>query len=95
MTYALPVIFRADRSGDFKGEVSAIFPTIPADNFGNLTCYAHVGQHGACSLDWYHTTRPAKPGEYADLLAELRGIYERPGDPDRAELRVMSRRPRA
>lgn len=92
---SLPVIFRADKSGDFKGEVTAIFPTIPADNRGNLTCYAHIGQHGGASLDWYRTTRPATETESADLLKELRAIYEaRPaadpatyGEPVRLDIR--------
>jgi len=41
-----------------------------------MTCYAHIGQHASCSYEWYWTTRPAKPDEYADLLAELQGIYD-------------------
>ena len=36
-----------------------------------MTCYAHVGQHGACGLAWYYNTRSATPEEYADLKAEL------------------------
>lgn len=73
----LPVIFRAERSGDFKGDVTAVFPTLPHDTQGrNLTIYAHVGQHGGGSFTWYHATRAAKPDEFADLLRELRGIYE-------------------
>ncbi len=81
----LPVIFRAERSGDFKGDVTAVFPTLPHDTQGrHLTIYAHVGQHGGGSFGWYHGTRAAKPDEWADLEAELRGIYERAftdGDP--------------
>jgi hypothetical protein len=60
-----PVIFRRD--GD---EIVAVFPTIEADP-GQATCYAHIGQHSGCSRQWYYETRPAKPAEYADLLAEL------------------------
>jgi hypothetical protein len=73
----LPVIFRADRSGDFKGSVTAVFPTLPGTSDPwTATYYATVGQHGSCSREWYWTTRAATPAEYADLLAELRGIYE-------------------
>jgi hypothetical protein len=75
----MPVIFRRPRSKrDFENDgVTAVFPTEPHDVSGRfMTCYAHVGQHGSCSWDWYHTTRPATPEEYADLLKELRGIYE-------------------
>lgn len=88
----LRVIFRADRSGDFKGDVTAVFPTESADYAGReMTCYAHVGQHGGCTLGWYRTTRPASPDEYAGLLAELRRIYERDDDPDAVRL-VIARR---
>lgn len=87
----VPVLFRADRSGDHKGEVTAVFPTLPADRWPNMTCYAHIGQHSACSPDWLRTTRPTKPDEYAGLLAELRSIYERADDPDRVRLIIRQR----
>jgi hypothetical protein len=78
---ALPVIFRAERSG----QVTAVLPTMAADYAGReFVTYAHIGQHGGATLPWYRETRAARPDEYADLLQELRGIYERshaPGDP--------------
>jgi len=56
-------------------EVTAVFPCDPADRGGDMmTCYAHVGQHSGCSLQWYRTTRPATKEEAAPLLAELRSI---------------------
>lgn len=61
---ATTVIFRADRSGDFKGQVTAVFPA-------DMSCYAHIGQHSECGDDWYRTTRPATPAEYASLHREL------------------------
>lgn len=69
---SVPVIFRADKSGEFKGQVSAVFPTLPGTN-DPYTCafFAHIGQHGSCDFDWYATTRPATPAEYADLQREL------------------------
>jgi hypothetical protein len=71
-TEETPVVFRAERSGKFKGDVTAVFPCDPADSNGyEMTCYAHIGQHSGCSLGWYHTTRAAKPEEYADLKKEL------------------------
>lgn len=74
---SLPIIFRASPGGDFKGDVTAVFPTLADDYAGQrFTVYAHVGQHSGGALDWYNSTRPARPAEYADLLAELRGIYE-------------------
>jgi hypothetical protein len=67
-----PVVFRAERSGPFKGDVTAVFPTDAADINGyQMGCYAHVGQHSACSRQWYWTTRAATPAEYASLKREL------------------------
>jgi len=83
----LPIIFRAERSGDFKGDVTAVFPTEPGTNQFDFTVYAHVGQHGAGCSEWYRGTRAAKPAEYAPLLRELTGIY------DDCELQVRSRFP--
>lgn len=89
---ALPVIFRADRSGDFKGAVTAVFPTLPGTSDPwTATCYAHVGQHGTCSRGWYSTTRAATEDESADLLAELRSIYERDDDRDAVRLVIACR----
>ena len=68
------VIFRAEKSGQFKGDVTAVFPTIPSDIHGDwMTCYAHVGQHSGCSKGWYNDTRPATESEYAALAKELTG----------------------
>jgi hypothetical protein len=68
----LPVIFRKK-----YGKVTAVFPTLCWSGPYDMTCYAHVGQHGACDIGWYNTTKAAKPEDYADLLAELKGIYEK------------------
>jgi len=85
---SLPVIFRAEKSGDFKGQVTAVFPTLPHDYAGRyFTVYAHIGQHGAGSPGWYRETRAAKPDEFAPLLRELRGIYETGPDAVRLEVR--------
>lgn len=66
-----PVLFRKEG----KGEIVAIFPTIPAKNHGyDMRCYAHLGQHSGCSVEYYQSTKPAKPEEYADLKRELEGI---------------------
>jgi len=65
------VVFRMDTTHD---EVVAVFPTITWSR-DDLQCYAHNGQHGACKQGWYREfTRPAKPEEYADLLAELKRV---------------------
>lgn len=83
----IPVLFRAERSGDFKGEVTAVFPTLEA-NRGMMVIYAHFGQHSEGCEEWYRATRAARSDEYADLLTELRRIYERDGD----TLQLMQRR---
>ena len=73
------VIFRAERSGRFKGDVTAVFPYEPGDSADNMSCYAHIGQHSFASLAWYHErTRPALPGEYESLKRELESY----GPPD-------------
>ncbi len=92
MTCKLPIIFRTQSHGQFKGEVTACFPSLPGTNDSRtFLCYSHVGQHGSASLPWYRDTRPAKPSEYADLLAELRGIYENPHYGEPVELTVYHR----
>lgn len=87
----LPVIFRF-----FQGELLALFPTEEWGRHGqDITCYAHVGQHGSACRSLLRRGRPAKPEEYADLLSELRGIYERstgPHDPG-IPLKVYRRAP--
>jgi hypothetical protein len=86
----LPVIFRAEKSGQFKAHVTAVFPTLPGTSAHDFTVYAHVGQHSTGSHGWYYRTRAAKPAEYAPLLSELRGIYE--SDPhEPVKLRVVER----
>lgn len=71
-----PVIFKKDRK---MGEVLAFFPDTINDgscNPGNIMCYAHNGQHGEASIDYFHECRPCSEEEYADLLTELEGIYD-------------------
>ena len=70
------VLFRADKSGSHKGDITAVFPDLPYDAEGSLvTCYAHVGQHSGCDRSWVReSTRPAKPAEYEALKRELESI---------------------
>jgi len=75
-TKATRVLFRAQRSGEFRDTITAVFPDMVERRRANVgtecTCYAHIGQHSTCSLEWaYAETRPAKPHEYAALKAEL------------------------
>lgn len=70
------VIFRIDKTGDFKGSLTAVF----VDHQGTSDpstkeCYAHLGQHSTCSMEWVlQDTRPAHPEEYSSLLKELISI---------------------
>lgn len=92
MVQPLPVIFRF-----YRGELLALFPTEPASRHGHdITCYAHVGQHSSACRSLLQRGRPAKPDEYADLLGELRRIYERSTGPDdpAVPLKVYRRAPR-
>lgn len=76
----LPVIFRKH-----SDEVCAYFPTLrdhPSSHGHYITCYAHIGQHGSADPSWLQAGRPATPEEYADLLVELRGIYEQGDEQD-------------
>ncbi len=67
-----PVIFKKESGG---AQVYAAFPTIAGnDNPQTMACYAHIGQHGIADAGYVRETKPAKPSEYADLLAELRAI---------------------
>jgi predicted nucleic acid-binding Zn finger protein len=63
------VIFRKEGGG-----VVAFMPYDIADLNGNITCYAHIGQHSAASLGYYRTTKSATEKEYFDLLNELQSI---------------------
>ena len=65
------VIFRKNKYND----VIAFFPEARV-NYGNIMSYMHIGQHGEASYEFYLTTRKANENEYADLFAELRGIYD-------------------
>jgi hypothetical protein len=68
------VVFRVwgNKNG---GDVIAIFPQIPADQFGCMCeMYEHVGQHGGGDARGVvSSTRLARPGEYRELAKELRG----------------------
>lgn len=51
-------------------EVTAVF--VNTGNFRMKECYAHMGQHSTCGVDWIaDTTRPATKKEYQELFNEL------------------------
>ena len=66
----IKVIYRKDSDGN----VIAFLPELSA-NVGNVVCYAHTGQHGEASIQYYHDNKTALPNEYEPLHKELKGIY--------------------
>ena len=52
-------------------EVCAFMPYEISDRQGNITCYAHVGQHSAASLKYAKKLPNATPEEYEALKKEL------------------------
>lgn len=72
MAESTDVVFRKFAKG---GDIIALFPELPAGHRGNVTCYQHVGQHGAADYSTViDMSYPAKPTEYAALHAELIAI---------------------
>jgi len=72
---ATPVIFRKWPKKE-GGDVIALFPTL-VGNMDPYTCmsYMQLGQHSSADpQEVVQATEPAKPAEYADLLAELKSV---------------------
>ena len=68
------VVFRKFKNKDIT-EIIALFPELSYRRNYMTECYMHVGQHSEAD---YHIvigmTRPAQPGEYKELQAELAGL---------------------
>ena len=68
----LRVVFRKFKSGEWKGDIIALFPDMVVD-YNLVGCYQHVGQHGSANYNHIISqTVLATPDEYADLLKELK-----------------------
>lgn len=69
-------VFFVKEPNEYTGEeeIVAVFPNDIADNKGNVTVYAHIGQHSAGDLDYMLSLPEANPEEYSDLLQELNNI---------------------
>ena len=56
-------------------DIYAYFPQLNYAKYlyGNSvkTCYAHIGQHSACAVEYAKESKPAKCKEYEGLLKEL------------------------
>lgn len=60
--------------GDLPCNVFAFFPEIKGNNQpGMFSCYAHIGQHSACHIDYAKECKEAQINEYWPLLQELIG----------------------
>jgi len=54
------------------GEILAVFPYEPAHRYDYMMCYSHIGQHGVCTIEYFHMdTRPAREEEHKELEQEL------------------------
>ncbi|HHT9135833.1 MAG TPA: hypothetical protein ACFYEK_01170 [Candidatus Wunengus sp. YC60] len=75
------VIFLIEKpEGDLTQQVFAFFPELHTyhkqhPNYGVMfDCYAHIGQHSACHIDYANECKVAKPTQYKNLFKELEGI---------------------
>lgn len=70
------VVFFVKEPNEYTGEdeITAVFPNDIADSKGNVTVYAHLGQHSAGDLDYMLSLPEANTEEYNDLLQELNNI---------------------
>jgi hypothetical protein len=67
------VTFRASRRK--SAEISAVLIGQEGSFTAPLTVWDSQGGHGNGTWDWYYSTRPARPEEYADELVKLQRQY--------------------
>lgn len=66
-----------ENHGNIDEWVYAFFPEEKYNDRPNVfTCYAHVGQHSGCDIGYANGCQEATPEQYADLLNELKQIYD-------------------
>lgn len=62
----------------FEQDEDTVFAFFPCEHYNHdlslRTCYAHVGQHSACAIDYANGKRIAKEEDYKALKNELEGI---------------------
>ena len=71
------VLFLMEKpEGNLPCNVFAFFPEERYNTIenGTFTCYAHIGQHSACHIDYAKQCEKATPEQYADLKKELESI---------------------
>ena len=68
--YKTEVIFR-----EFKGEILALFPYEMGNYSGDVTCYAHLGQHSSADYSYIiANSKPINKPESLGLYSELESI---------------------
>ena len=73
-THITDIVFRKEKSGDFKGTIFAMLPHECGDRSGNVTSYQHVGQHSSANYSMcIKDSVPATEEEYKDLKKEMEG----------------------
>ena len=60
--------------GDLPRNVFAFFPELKNNNKNTFSCYAHIGQHSVCSLEYASNCEEASPEQYKELMQELESI---------------------
>jgi len=78
----LPILIVEDN----ENQLSVVFPTVLWSNPNDVTVLDLVSGHGACTKEWYQTTKKPKVDErYTNLLNRVTSLY------DDVELKVVSR----
>jgi len=73
------VLFLIDNAEN-GGDVFAVFPEEYAYHKSHpryktaFMCYAHIGQHSACSTEYYKNCPPATAEQYKNLKEELESL---------------------
>ena len=71
------VLFLIEKPEDdvIYNDIFAFFPKEKWKTNTNLfTCYAHIGQHSACHIDYAKECKEATKEQYLDLQRELESI---------------------
>lgn len=67
------VEFLLEKEEHFTNQVFAYFPEEVEGEKVRL-CYAHIGQHSVCHIDYAKQCKKARPYQYRELLMELKSI---------------------
>lgn len=77
-TYTTKVVFLLEQNAEGYTMSDGVFAFFPEEAYNedvNLrSCYAHVGQHSACHVDYASGCKLASKVRYAPLKAELEGL---------------------